>query len=166
MQYAAEQYGPLCSRARGREFLLDLTGTACRPGSAPDMRSRMRLPSCAPSCCFDRPVWLPRIPTSCPNTAKAPCVCTLPARREAWNGPSRARFRPAAAAGAARRHAGAAEAHLRGPIARPRSLTHLTSCRPVLPVGPLSTSYLFSYLCVFVFRSGRSSRSGRGTKSS
>jgi hypothetical protein len=63
---------PLHSRARGHESLLDLTGTACRPCSAPEMRSRMRLPSCAPSFCSSKPVWLPRIITSCPKTAKAP----------------------------------------------------------------------------------------------
>ena len=65
--------------------MLDLPHAACRPRSAPDMRSRMRSPSHAPSFCFVKPVWLPRNPTSCPNTAKAPCVCTLPARSEAWN---------------------------------------------------------------------------------
>ena len=99
--------------------MLDLPHAACRPRSAPDMRSRMRSPSHAPSFCFVKPVWLPRNPTSCPNTAKAPCVCTLPARSEAWNRPSRARFRPAAAAGAARRHPGAAQPRLRGPVTPP-----------------------------------------------
>ena len=127
IRYAAEHYEPRYSPARDPQFLLDLPHAACRPRSAPDMRSRMRSPSHAPSFCFVKPVWLPRNPTSCPNTAKAPCVCTLPARSEAWNRPSRARFRPAAAAGAACRHAGAAEARLRGPIARPRSLTPCAS---------------------------------------
>jgi hypothetical protein len=83
---------PLHSRARGHESLLDLTGTACRPCSAPEMRSRMRLPSCAPSFCSSKPVWLPRIITSCPKTAKALRVCTPPARREAQGRPSRARL--------------------------------------------------------------------------
>ena len=81
--YATEQYDPLCSHARGHEFLLDLSGTACRPCSAPEMRSRMRLPSCAPSFCFSKPVWLPRIITSCPKTAKAPRLHETRARGEA-----------------------------------------------------------------------------------
>jgi hypothetical protein len=32
----------------------------------------MRLPSCAPSFRFSKPVWLPRIIKSCPKMAKAP----------------------------------------------------------------------------------------------
>ena len=132
IRYAAEHYEPRYSPAKDPQFLLDLPHAACRPRSAPDMRWRMRSPSHAPSFCFGKPVWLPRIPTSCPNTAKAPCVCTLPARSEAWNRPSRARFRPAAAAGAARRGgaphprrrrcpaaAAAADATPRGASARP-----------------------------------------------
>ena len=42
--------------------------------SPPDMLSPTRLPSCAPSFCFGKPVtgWLPRIITICPTTANAP----------------------------------------------------------------------------------------------
>ena len=65
--YATEQYDPLCSHARGHEFLLDLSGNACRPCSAPEMRSCMRLPSCVPSFCFSKPLWVPRIITSSPK---------------------------------------------------------------------------------------------------
>ena len=72
------------------------------------------------------------ITTTCPNTAKAPCICTVPARREAWNRPSGARFRPAAAAGAARRRASAAQARLRGPVTRPHVRTSSSSCRPAM----------------------------------
>ena len=134
IRYAAEHYEPRYSPARDPQFLLDLPHAACRPRSAPDMRSRMRSPSHAPSFCLGKPVWLPRIPTSCPNTAKAPCVCTLPARSEAWNRPSRARFRPAAAAGASRRYPGAAQPRLRGPVT-PSARTRVR--RPVAPPGAL-----------------------------
>ena len=134
IRYAAELYEPRYSPARDPQFLLDLPRAAWRTRSAPDMRSRMRSPSRAPSFCFGKPVWLPCIPTKCPNTAKAPCVsCTLPARREAWNRPSRARFRPTAAAGSARRHPGAAQARLSGPVTRPHAGT--PSCSPARPTA-------------------------------
>jgi len=40
IQYATEQREPLYARARGREFLLDPPGTACKLRSALDMRMR------------------------------------------------------------------------------------------------------------------------------
>ena len=59
---------------------------------------------------------------------EAPCVFTVPARCEAWGRPSRALVRPVASAGAARRHAGAADA---GASAR---ACHPPAC-PVSGVG-------------------------------
>ena len=67
IRYAAEHYEPRYSPAKDPQFLLDLPHAACRPRSAPDMRSRMRSPSRAPSFCFVKPVWLPRNPTRRPN---------------------------------------------------------------------------------------------------
>ena len=114
----------------GHESLLDLTGTACRPCSAPEMPSHMRVPSCDPSFCFSKLVWLPRIITSCPKTAKAPRVAThaqlrapsaVPAsqRRAAGSSAAAARRRPADADPPRRRPAAAAAATPRGACARP-----------------------------------------------
>ena len=100
------------------------------------------------------------ITTTCPNTAKAPCICTVPARREAWNRPSGARFRPAAAAGAARRRASAAQARLRGPVTRPHVRTSSSSCRPAMlgaEDGKSGSKVQFYYVLFHFFHSNKGS---------
>ena len=118
--------------------MLDLPHAACRPRSAPDMRSRMRSPSRAPSFCFVKPVWLPRNPTRCPNTAKAPSVCTLPARsvEQTFAGAFQTRRRrgcraqaPGRCAAASARACHPTRPHTRRrPVARP-GLLHSSFCR-------------------------------------
>ena len=118
--------------------MLDLPHAACRPRSAPDMRSRMRSPSRAPSFCFVKPVWLPRNPTRCPNTAKAPSVCTLPARsvEQTFAGAFQTRRRrgcraqaPGRCAAASARACHPTRPHTRrSPVARP-GLLHSSFCR-------------------------------------